>query len=63
MVAAAIDNSAPQGEGKIVAIKKVLEPFDHKIITKRILRELHLLKLLKHENIINLKTILMPMAR
>jgi serine/threonine protein kinase len=62
-VAAAIDNSTLQGEEKIVAIKKVLEPFDHKIITKRILRELHLLKLLKHENIINLKTILMPMAR
>ena len=36
---------------------------EHKIITKRILRELHLLKLLKHENIINLETLIMPMAR
>jgi mitogen-activated protein kinase 1/3 len=63
VVAAALDNSVPQGENKLVAIKKVLEPYEHKIITKRILRELHLLKLLKHENIINLKTIQMPMAR
>ncbi len=33
------------------AIKKISRAFDHKIIIKRTLRELRILRLLKHENV------------
>ena len=35
-----------------VAIKKIEKAFDHKIIIKRTLRELRILRLLKHENVL-----------
>jgi len=51
-------------EGKdLVAIKKIDKAFEHKIFAKRTLRELRLLKLLKHENIINIETIILPKSR
>jgi serine/threonine protein kinase len=37
-----------------VAIKKIDKAFEHKIFAKRTLRELRLLKLMKHDNIINI---------
>ncbi len=51
-------------EGKdLVAIKKIDKAFEHKIFAKRTLRELRLLKLLRHENIINIETIILPKSR
>lgn len=38
-----------------MAIKKIDKAFEHKIFTKRTLRELRLLKLLKHENVRSLR--------
>jgi serine/threonine protein kinase len=38
-------------ENNFVAIKKIEKAFEHKIFTKRTLRELRLLRLLKHENV------------
>jgi hypothetical protein len=46
-----------------VAIKKIDKAFEHKIFAKRTLRELRLLKLLKHENIIIIETIILPKSR
>lgn len=46
-----------------MAIKKIDKAFEHKIFAKRTLRELRLLKLLKHENIINVETIILPKSR
>ena len=39
------------GESNLVAIKKIEKAFEHKIFTKRTLRELKLLRLLRHENV------------
>ena len=37
--------------------------FEHKIFARRILRELKVLRLLKHPNIIEIKTIVLPKSR
>lgn len=50
-------------ENNFVAIKKIEKAFEHKIFTKRTLRELRLLRLLRHENIIGINTILLPKSR
>jgi serine/threonine protein kinase len=57
VVAAARDSTTDD----IVAIKKIERAFEHQVFTKRTLRELKLLRALKHENIIGLKTILRPL--
>lgn len=49
--------------GKIVAIKKIQKAFEHKIFAKRTLRELKLLRLLGHDNVLKLLTILLPKSR
>jgi serine/threonine protein kinase len=43
-----------------VAIKKIDNAFDHPIYAKRALREIKIMRLLKHENIIDIKTIVKP---
>ena len=45
----------------VVAIKKIERAFEHQTFTKRTLRELKLLRSLRHENIIRLDTILWPL--
>lgn len=55
IVVAAKDKEAPNQDNSMVAIKKIDKAFEHKIFTKRTLRELRLLKLLKHENVFSLK--------
>ena len=47
----------------MVAIKKMTNAFEHKIFARRILRELKVLRLLKHPNIIEIKTIVLPKSR
>ncbi|EAR83980.2 MAP kinase (macronuclear) [Tetrahymena thermophila SB210] len=59
VVSAAID----QVKRKSVAIKKIEKAFDQRIYTKRTLRELKLLRLLTHENVIGLESILLPKSR
>jgi serine/threonine protein kinase len=49
--------------GKMVAIKKIQKAFEHKIFAKRTLRELKLLRLLSHDNVLKLITILLPQSR
>jgi len=48
---------------KMVAIKKIAKAFEHKIFAKRTLRELKILRNLKHENILDVKKILLPKSR
>lgn len=60
---AAKDKEAKTKDKKFVAIKKIDKAFEHKIMTKRTLRELKMLKLLKHENIINIETLILPKSR
>jgi serine/threonine protein kinase len=47
----------------LIAIKKIEKAFEHKIFAKRTLRELRILRLLKHENVIGINTILLPKSR
>jgi len=63
IVVAAKDKLASDKTKELVAIKKIDKAFEHKIFAKRTLRELRLLKLLKHENIINIETIILPKSR
>lgn len=50
-------------KGNEVAIKKMERTFEHALFAKRTLRELKILRLLHHENIIELKTIIKPESR
>jgi serine/threonine protein kinase len=63
IVVASKDSKPDLEENSLVAIKKIEKAFEHKIFTKRTLRELRLLRLLKHENIIGINTILLPKSR
>ncbi|CAG9318191.1 unnamed protein product [Blepharisma stoltei] len=49
--------------GELVAIKKIEKAFEHSTFTKRTLRELIILRLLEHENVIRIKTIQLPLCR
>jgi serine/threonine protein kinase len=49
-----------KGKGKKVAIKKIERTFEHYLYAKRTLREIKILRLLQHDNIIDIKTILKP---
>ena len=48
---------------QLVAIKKIEKAFENSTFTKRTLRELKILRLLSHENIIKVKTIQLPRCR
>ena len=43
--------------GEKLAIKKIEKAFDHQVLTKRTLRELKIMRLMNHENVLNAKTI------
>ena len=62
VVVAAKDNSIPADEenSNLVAIKKIEKAFEHKVFTLRTLRELKIMRLLNHDNIMSVKTILKP---
>ena len=47
--------------GEHVAIKKIERAFEHSIFAKRILRELKILRLLDHDNVIKIKSIQLPL--
>ena len=59
VVVAALDTRTD----KMVAIKKIQKAFEHKIFAKRTLRELKILRLLSHDNVLQLFTILLPESR
>jgi serine/threonine protein kinase len=51
IVVAAQDKNKEDSENNLIAIKKIEKAFEHKIFTKRTLRELKILRLLNHENV------------
>ncbi|KAM3136216.1 hypothetical protein pb186bvf_011675 [Paramecium bursaria] len=57
------DKNAKIEKDKQVAIKKIERAFEHRLYAKRTLRELKILRLMKHENIVELKTLLLPKSR
>lgn len=62
-VVAAEDKECKEEESNIVAIKKIERAFEHPLFAKRTLRELKILRLLSHENVIDLVTIQKPKSR
>ena len=60
-VVAAEDLKCKEGRPNIVAIKKIERAFEHPLFTRRTLRELKILRLLSHENVIDLLTIQKPL--
>jgi len=63
IVVAAKDKAATKKDKQHVAIKKIEKAFEHKIFTKRTLRELKILRLLRHENVVTINTLLLPRSR
>lgn len=57
------DSEATDPDNNIVAIKKIERAFEHRTFMKRTLRELKVLRLLKHDNLISVSTILKPKAK
>lgn len=51
VVVASKDKKAKDPENDLVAIKKIEKAFEHKVFTKRTVRELKMLRLLAHENV------------
>ena len=49
--------------GETIAIKKIEKAFEHSTYTKRTLRELKIMRLMDHENIIRIKSIQLPRSR
>ena len=58
VVVAAKDNSISDENNNLVAIKKIEKAFEHKVFTLRTLRELKIMRLLSHENVLSIKSIL-----
>merc|ERR1719199_357596 len=50
-----------EDSGEMVAIKKITSAFEHHTFAKRTLRQITLMRMMQHENIIGLKTILQPL--
>jgi len=49
--------------GDMVAIKKIEKAFEHKVFTRRTLREIRICRLMKHDNVMGIKTIMLPKSR
>lgn len=63
IVVAAKDALAEDPEDNLCAIKKIERAFEHKLFMQRTLRELKILRLLQHENIIGINTIIKPATK
>lgn len=57
---AAKDKGEDGKEDSLIAIKKMEKVFEHKIFAQRTLRELKIMRLLNHDNVLGLKNILDP---
>ena len=57
---AAKDTTNDDDATNLVAIKKIEKAFEHKVFTLRTLRELKIMRLLTHENVLSIKSILQP---
>lgn len=63
VVVASKDLEAEDPENNLVAIKKIEKAFEHKVFAQRTLRELKIMRLMQHDNVIGIKTILKPRTR
>ena len=59
---AAKDNDNEDEEDSQVAIKKIENAFEHKLFALRTIRELKMMRLLNHENVVSISTIIKPIS-
>ena len=59
-VVVAAKDTQEESENNLVAIKKIEKAFEHKVFTLRTLRELKIMRLLNHENVLSIKCVLQP---
>lgn len=59
-VVVAAKDTQEDAESNMVAIKKIDKAFEHKVFALRTLRELKIMRLMEHENVLSIKTILKP---
>ena len=57
------DDKAANPELKKLAIKKIERTFEHRFYAKRTLRELKILRLLTHENVLKIVSLQLPKCR
>ena len=60
VVVAAKDTSIEDESNNLIAIKKIEKAFEHKVFALRTLRELKIMRLLNHENVLGIQTIFKP---
>jgi len=58
-----IGEGGEEGESNLVAIKKIVKAFEHRVFALRTCRELKIQRLLDHENVLGIKRILKPRSR
>ena len=63
VVAAKDGPTADNGEPNLVAVKKIVKAFEHRVFSLRTYRELKIQRLLEHENVLGIKRILKPRNR
>jgi serine/threonine protein kinase len=65
VVVAAKDTLLPEADGQtnLIAIKKIVKAFEHRVFSLRTYRELKIQRLLEHENVLGIKRILKPKDR
>merc|ERR1711971_765507 len=59
-VVAAKDRNDPDN---LIAVKKMEKVFEHKVFAQRTLRELKIMRLLQHENVLSMKYSINPVSR
>ena len=57
------EGEADSPESNLVAIKKIVKAFEHRVFSLRTYRELKIQRLLDHENVLGIKRILKPKNR
>lgn len=57
------DTGKEGAESNLVAIKKIVKAFEHRVFSLRTYRELKIQRLLEHENVLGIKRILKPKDR
>lgn len=56
-------NKDEQGTESQYAIKKIEKAFEHKVFAQRTLRELKIMRLMNHENVLQIFNIMLPEDR
>ena len=59
-IVVAVRDKANDSENNFVAIKKIEKAFEHKVFAQRTLRELKIMRLLSHENVLSIQNIIKP---